>query len=538
MEKTTRQAGLFAPLILLVLAQFGISSDTTTVALGAHAVVSQLGGGMADIQLLNMIFGMVAGMFMVTGGMMGLIIGWRNNFRLGVLLAFLGELTMALAPSTVVFIWVGRVLVGLGASFLIPSVLGIVPALYQGQKRIFAYGCVTAGTGAAALMPIPFGILLDLAGFRIAFLVMTALFVLIMILSIRLPLIERPAIRPKFDKLGFITCSTGFFFLLTSIACVSICGIIEPLPQAPLVLFGIAPTLPMACLGLALLCAFARIEAAKEQRAESPLMPRSFLGTSAARHSLLAVAFGFFLAGAFNILVIPYVQMAAGASALEAGLLFACAGAPMVLFAVGVPKVLPSAAAKTVIRLGYVVGAAGFFVMAWGLSQPAILVPVGIGMFFAGAGVGLVNSHAGNAVACSVGEKDVQQSGGIQGTVRDIAHALAAALLGSLLALVLSSVFASGLAGDAVLSDMTKGQAVELPSTFTSDASFQQLLDESDIAKADQEQVLERYRGARCEANQILLVGLGCGVLSLLLFTRSLPGRKRQDDAAADAQSA
>ncbi|MEG2934368.1 MAG: MFS transporter, partial [Gordonibacter sp.] len=455
---------------------------------------------------------------------------------LGALFAFLGELTMALAPSTVVFIWVGRVLVGLGASFLIPSVLGIVPALYQGQKRIFAYGCVTAGTGAAGLMPIPFGMLLDAAGFRITFLVMAALFVLIMALSMRLPLIERPAIRPKFDKLGFATCSTGLFFLLTSIACVSICGIIEPLPQAPLVLFGIAPTVPMACLGVALLWAFSRIEAAKEQRAESPLMPRSFLGSRAARHSLLAVAFGFFLAGAFNILVIPYVQMAAGATALEAGLLFACAGVPMVLFAVGVPKVVPCAKARTVIRLGYAVGAAGCFIMAWGLGQPAVLVPVGVGMFFAGTGIGLVNSHASNAVACSVGEKDVQQSGGIQGTVRDIAHALAAALLGSVLALVLSSVFATGLTGDAVLSDVTRGQAVELPSTFTSDASFQQILDESDIAKADQEQVLERYRGARCAANQILLVGLGGLVLSLLLFTRGLPGHKKPDDSAADAR--
>ncbi|MEG2533812.1 MAG: hypothetical protein RSB04_12470, partial [Gordonibacter sp.] len=80
------------------------------------------------------------------------------------------------------------------------------------------------------------------------------------------------------------------------------------------------------------------------------------------------------------------------------------------------------------------------------------------------------------------------------------------------------------------------GQAVELPSTFTSDASFQQILDESDIAKADQEQVLERYRGARCAANQILLVGLGGLVLSLLLFTRGLPGRKKPDDSAADAR--
>lgn len=535
MKNTGDQAVSYAPLVLLALAQFGISSDTTTVALAVNAVVSQLGGGMVDIQLANMVFGLVAGIFMITGGMTGLIIGWNNNFRLGVLLVILGELSMAFAPSTLIFIWAGRVFVGLGASFLIPSVLAIVPTLYHGKKRVFAYGCVAAGAGASALMPIPFGILLDGVGFRVTFMVMMGLFLVLLAFSIRLPRIERTVIRQRFDVLGFITCSVGFFFLLTSVACVSIFGTVDPLPTAPFVLFGIAPTIPMACLGALSLFAFSRVEKSKGKQGMSLLMPRSFLGTSAARHALIAVAFGFFLVGAFNILVIPYMQIAAGATAMQAGILFACSGVPMVFCVMAVPRLLPDASPKRIIRLGYGAGALGCFVIALGLGQSNLFVYVAVGMFITGAGIGLVNSHANNAVACAVGEKDVQQSGGIQGTVRDIAHSLAAALLGTVLALVLAAAFPIIVLGDSTLSEATKDKLTSVSVVFSSDAAFDEVVASAGVYDSEKDSAVEAYGRARLEANQLSLVVLGLGSIALLPFTRNLPSHStKKESCSAD----
>ncbi|MEG0504424.1 MAG: MFS transporter, partial [Raoultibacter sp.] len=435
----------------------------------------------------------------------------------------MGELAMSFAPNTAVFIFVGRVLVGLGASFLIPSVLGIVPALYEKSKRVFAYGCVTAGTGAAALMPVPFGIMLDTVGFRVTFAVMAGLFLVLLVFSIRLPKIERQTVSRRFDVPGFVACSIGFFFLLVSITCISTCGIVVPLPTAPFTLFGIAPTLPMATFGILSLVVFSRIEKSREAKGLSLLMPRSFLGTSAARHSLVAVAFGFFLSGAFNLLIIPYLQIAAGLSALESGLMFACAGVPMVVCAVFIPKLFPAVSPRRIIQLGYCVGAVGCFTSAFGLGQSNLVVYVAVGMFLAGVGIGLVNSHASYSVACSVGEKDVQQSGGIQGTVRNIAHSLAAAVLGTLLVLVLTVTYPIAVAESPALTAVTKDILITSPVSFSSDVVFEATLASAGVSADESEPAMTAYRQARLEANQLSLAILGCGTVLLLLFTRNLP---------------
>ncbi len=507
------------------------------VALAARSVVEALGGGMADIQMINMMFGLVAGVFMIAGAMLGLLIGWRRNFRIGVALAFAGELVMAFCSDLTVFIWVGRTLIGLGAALLIPSVLGLVPALYQGARRVFAFGCVTAGTGAAAVMPIPFGVLLDAVGYRIAFVVMAAVFLALLLLSGIIPKTACGGKGLSFDFPGFVSCSIGLFFVMIGIAAVSTFGLVWTPPNAPLSFAGISPTLPMVAIGSLFLVAFSRIEQARFAKGESLLMPRSFLGTAAARNSLLAVAFGFFLAGAFNILVIPYMQIAGGATSLTAGILYAFAGVPMVGLAIFVPKLLPSASPRTIIRVGYIAGGLGCIVCAIGFSSDHVFWTVAAGMLLAGTGIGLCNSHASNAVACSVGEKDAQQSGGIQGTVRDIAFALAAAVLGAVLSVALTGAFSS--LADASIPDGPQAAAAERIDSqvvsFMSNQSFIELATSQGIAKEDVEELAKVYGQARLQANQIVLVGLGIASILLVCFTRKIPTKAVAGAKSADA---
>ncbi len=53
-----------------------------------------------------------------------------------------------------VFIWGGRILVGFGASFMIPSVLGLIPFIYHGKNRVLAFGCIGAASGLSAFLPL------------------------------------------------------------------------------------------------------------------------------------------------------------------------------------------------------------------------------------------------------------------------------------------------------------------------------------------------------------------------------------------------
>ena len=69
-----------------------------------------------------------------------------------------------------VFIWGGRTLVGFGASFMIPSVLGLVPKIYHGKNRVLAFGCIGAASGLSALLPLLLSIVLMSFGMRVTLL--------------------------------------------------------------------------------------------------------------------------------------------------------------------------------------------------------------------------------------------------------------------------------------------------------------------------------------------------------------------------------
>ena len=70
--------------------------------------------------------------------------------------------------------------------------LGLIPALYEGHARATAFGFVAAASAVSALVPIPFGILLDAAGFRVTFGVIALYFLGVLISTRFLPKLPKP----------------------------------------------------------------------------------------------------------------------------------------------------------------------------------------------------------------------------------------------------------------------------------------------------------------------------------------------------------
>ncbi len=265
------------PIIVLILAQMGTSGDNGALGLANQQLVDVLGATTPDIQLANMVYSLMAGAFMAAGGLVGTIIGWRTNFRLGAALCAAGELVMALSPNMTIFIWGGRILVGFGASFMIPSVLGLIPFIYHGKNRVLAFGCIGAASGLSAFLPLFLGIVMQFGGFRVTFGALAVYFALVLLLSFKLPAIEKPAEKLKFDGLGTGIAATGLFLFLVGLSRISAWGLIEPFAECPFTIFGISPALPMAILGLILLVILVPVEKRVEQKNGIALLPQSFL---------------------------------------------------------------------------------------------------------------------------------------------------------------------------------------------------------------------------------------------------------------------
>lgn len=531
---------LVLPIIILILAQMGATGDNGALSLATSALTSELGATTAQIQLANMVYPLVGGAFMIAGGLAGTILGWVRTFRGGIVLCALGEVVLALSPSMEVFIWGGRVLVGLGASFMIPSVLGLIPLIYQGSNRTVAFGAIGAASGLSALLPLGLGVVMEAAGMRATFLTLAAYFAIVLACSFALPRIEQERSKTSFDAAGVGLAAVGLFLLLIGLSSISSWGLVAPLAGAPFTIFGISPALPVAVAGVVVLGVLVAVERRVEAKGGIPVLPSVFLTTPQVRAGLVACALTFFFMGAQSILMAPYLQLVAGWSPIAVGGISIVTGVPTFALALGIPKLAPHAEPRHVIQAGYVVMALALGVMAFSVTlNGANPLLVYLGAFLAGVGAGTVSSHASNVVATALPEREASQSGGIQSTMRNVGQALGVALLGAVLLFGITGTVREKAAADPSISAKAQEQLAGVTIDLGSNRTFEDEISKLDLTSTERDDLVSIEADARLDAVRTTYVVGAAIVLAGLATTPAIaltrqPRRRRMRPARAD----
>lgn len=537
-KEGTVEKFLVLPILVLIMAQMGTSGDNGALGLANTELVNILGATTPDIQLANMVYSLMAGAFMIAGGLVGTIIGWRKNFRMGAALCAAGELVMALSPNMTVFIWGGRILVGFGASFMIPSVLGLIPHIYHGKNRMLAFGCIGAASGLSAFLPLFLGIIMQVGGFRITYGVLAVYFVLVLVMSLKIPAIEKSTEKLKFDGIGTGLAAVGLFLFLIGLSRISAWGLIEPFAGCPFTIFGISPALPMAALGLIVLVVLVFVEKRVEAKNGIALIPQSFLKTPQVRAGLIASAITFFFMGLQAILLSPYLQLVAGWSPMLMGVSALAVGIPTFLFSMGIPKFIPNANPRRVIQIGYCVMALAFIPMGLSLQGSVVTPLMWVGLAVAGAGAGIVSSHTNNIVALAVNERDASQSGGIQTTMRNVGQAIGVAAVGAVLLFGITSNINSAMDANPTITPAVRAAVSERNLTLMGDSQFEQAI--ADIPMSDTEKAELVAINSQARVNSTI-TGYGVSavvILAGLITTRWITVFKKEEEGASAAAAA
>lgn len=507
------------PAVLLIMGQMGTSGDNGAVSIATTALTETLGATMSEIQLATTVYPLVAASFMIAGGMLGTAYGFKKTFRAGCGLAFIGELIMAFAPNMAVFTWGGRLIVGLGGSCLIPSVLGLVPCIYHGDNRKLAFGCVGAAAGLSAILPLILGIVMAIAGMRVTFVVMGLYFGLLLLLSFKLPKIEQGTGKLTADGVGIAMAALGMFLLVLGISEISTWGLIEPFDAAPFTVFGISPSLPLIALGIIVLIALVKVEAKIEAKNGFALLPASFIHTKQVVAGLFASLIPFFFMGIQGILMSPYLQLVAGWSSAVVGALSIINGLPTFFVATLLPKHFPKANPRRVIQAGYIVMAVALVTRCFAITlHSADVFWVIVGGLLTGVGVGLVNSQANSVVALAVNERDAAQSGGIQATFRNIGQALGTAILGAVLLFGITSSLSTAAYQSDTISDSVATEISAKNITLTGDESFAQTIADIDMTDAERAELEDTYAQTRFDVTRIAYI-VAAGLVLTGMFT-------------------
>ena len=371
---------------------------------------------------------------------------------------------------------------------------------------------------------------MQFGGFRVTFGALAVYFALVLLLSFKLPAIEKPAEKLKFDGLGTGIAATGLFLFLVGLSRISAWGLIEPFAECPFTIFGISPALPMAILGLILLVILVPVEKRVEQKNGIALLPQSFLKTPQVRAGLVASAITFFFMGVQAILLSPYLQLVAGWSPVLMGVMALAVGIPTFIFSLGIPKFMPNANPRRVIQVGYIVMACAFIPMAFSLHGSEVNGLMWLGLAVAGAGAGIVSAQANNIVALAVNERDASQSGGIQTTMRNVGQAIGVAAIGAVLLFGITANIDNAMADSPVITPEIRTAVAERNISLMGDAQFEQTIADIPMDDAQRAELVQLNSDARIQSTITSYVVSGVLILLGLFTTRWITIFKKEED--------
>lgn len=513
------------PLIVLCCAQFLASADNVTLSIATQALMNDLHATLGQISTANTMYPLIAGTFMVAGGMLGCIWGWRMLFRIGCLIFILAEACAFFSPSITVFTWGARLAAGIGGSLMIPAVFGLISALYQQRRRVAAFGALGASSGISfACGPILCGYLLDHTGWRIAFASLGLLALLILLCSAIIPAAEKKRTSIPFDTPGFLLGTLGLFLTIFGILRIPVWGLIMPF-NADTTFLGLSPAPFVTLSGLIVLLAMLRWERHFEARTGYALLPAVFLHTRLVRHGLCLTGWIFFAYSSAIFTVVSFAQIVKNLSAMETGMLILPFAICLSACSLGLPLCIHQRNPRRQCQMGLLAGMVGALAAAAALHVSGFnhwLMASGLCLI--GAGMGTIAANAPVLVTTGAGNQHAEQSGGVQAASRDIGQALGMALISTVMLTFLTFSMKYQVQHDLAIGQSAR-QIIEhlafVP--WISDRAFHQFIQTQNLATDDLFGILRHYQQSRMQSTRYGLLAMVVITLVLLIRLRNLP---------------
>ena len=291
-------------IVIAVLASFVAFLDGTVVTVALPAIRGELGGGLAGQQWVVNAYLITLGSLILVAGSVSDAFGRILVLRAGLAGFGLTSVIVAAAGSIEILI-VARALQGVAGALLVPSSLALIMSSFSGRSQARAIGIWTAATSGAMLVgPLVGGLFVDLASWRLAFLINVVPVAVTFWLLRRLG--QRDVRNPgaRIDGLGALLSTAG------------LAGIVWALTEGPNRGWLQLSVLVIGVGGLAALLGFLM----RQRVAPQPILP---LGLFLVRNFWVGNVATAFVYGALSLnafVLGVYLQQSAGLSATLAGL--------------------------------------------------------------------------------------------------------------------------------------------------------------------------------------------------------------------------
>ncbi|WP_323376761.1 MFS transporter [Streptomyces smaragdinus] len=306
---------------------------------------------------------------------------------------------------------------GVGAALVMPTTLSIITSSFSAAERGKAVGAWIGVAGAGAVFGLlTSGLLLEWFAWPSVFVFGGLLAALTLAAAVFVIPDSREAGAPRIDSVGG---------LLSSLA---LAGIVYATIEGPH--RGWTDPVTLGGYGLGLVCAVLWL--AWSLRAAEPMLDPRLLRVRGFAAGVLSITVQFFVFFGMVFIVLQYLQLVLGYTALEAGL----AMTPMGLVLGGVSRRAPHLVARVGGRIPAVVGllliAAGVLVLA-GLDAGSSYWLVLAGLLPVGAGMALATAPATTSIVAALPGRKQGVASAVNDAAREVGGTLGIAVLGSVL---------------------------------------------------------------------------------------------------------
>ncbi|HYF24635.1 MAG TPA: MFS transporter [Baekduia sp.] len=360
-------------------------------------------------------YSIVTAALLIPAGRLADALGRRRVFRIGTVVFTLGSILCAVAPSLEVLVG-ARVVQAIGGAALIPTSLALVLDAFPGTTRAHGIAMWSAAAAiAAGVGPAVGGVLVELSGWRLAFLVNLPIGVLIYVATGRTIVESRaPGRRIIPDLAGSLILATSIGALVLAITKVNDWGL------------GSAPLIATAIAALGLLALFVQ----RTGRHRAPLFDLELFripAFSCANLLMVLAAIAYYAYLLCNVLFLTSVW---GYSVLEAGL----ALTPGPFVAAAISRRFAVVTQRHGFTASLVIGAS-----IWGLgvlwmitrvgTEPAFVAEWLPGMVILGVGAGATFPALSGVAIAAAPDASFATSTALNSVARQLGAALGIALL-------------------------------------------------------------------------------------------------------------
>jgi predicted MFS family arabinose efflux permease len=318
---------------------------------------------------------------------------------------------------------------------VLPAIVSLIAATYDGKQRALAFGIVGGVAGAAvAAGPLIGGWVTTEFSWRYVFAGETVIVAVILLLRRRLKRFPPAEHRPQLDFVGVGLSALGLGLAVFGILKSSEWGLIEPrgaltIGDTEITPFGFSVVPFFILAGLGFLAGFAMWEERREREGRDTLLDRALLRIAPLRAGLTTLMMQqLILLGTFFVLPV-YLQVVLGLDAFETGKRLFPMSVTMFAAAMLGPRLAAGFAPKRVAQVGLLALALASVFLLGTIDVELNETGFAIALAVFGIGAGLLLSQLGNVIMSSVDPAKTNEAGGLQGTAQNLGASLGTALI-------------------------------------------------------------------------------------------------------------